>query len=482
MRITSAERASLAAQLRRRYEAGERSPQLASDYGLTVNLTLTLLREAGTLIRSSGPQTQPRATPQRGTCTVTDENGRCGEQVYNISRGLCQKHYGRWWNHGDPLVVLPHHRPFAVTGEERASLAAELRRRYEAGESTLQLAAAIGKSKPFVRTLLREAGTEIKATGRYRTYDRQLNARVIEQYESGQSVQTIADSLGRSYTFVLKMLIRSRVARRPPSREADFRGFNAFTEDNRRLWASAHPGEPNPFACTADGCNQLADPAKHYLCQMHQRRLRISGKLERDACLRCARELDSMSSYLCSRCYQDWRYCSYAEHAGDRILPLTEMSTTIKCRECGRYDNSRRRGRLCERCGKPLGSQAPARTICVSCWEGVPGCIDRSGECSQPPGLMHGERCGVHYHRARRQGIITAKRCLRYDVCGGHATVGGGALFCSACQTAGWEHCGACGLVYQAPEPRLRRRNLCLACGRERTEKYRRTQRERLLA
>jgi hypothetical protein len=53
----------------------------------------------------------------------------------------------------------------AVISEERVRLATELRTRYEAGDSTYTLAREIGRSADFVRALLVEAGTTMRAPG-----------------------------------------------------------------------------------------------------------------------------------------------------------------------------------------------------------------------------------------------------------------------------------------------------------------------------
>ena len=52
-----------------------------------------------------------------------------------------------------------------VAGESRAELAAELKRRYDSGESIRQLAAATGRSYGFVHRLLGEAGAELRGRG-----------------------------------------------------------------------------------------------------------------------------------------------------------------------------------------------------------------------------------------------------------------------------------------------------------------------------
>ena len=52
-----------------------------------------------------------------------------------------------------------------VLGEERSELAADLKRRYEEGESIRRLAAATGRSYGFVHRLLSEADVELRGRG-----------------------------------------------------------------------------------------------------------------------------------------------------------------------------------------------------------------------------------------------------------------------------------------------------------------------------
>ncbi|GHC84496.1 transcriptional regulator [Nocardiopsis terrae] len=52
-----------------------------------------------------------------------------------------------------------------VSGEDRSELAAELKRRYDGGESIRSLAAATGRSYGFVHRLLGEAGVELRGRG-----------------------------------------------------------------------------------------------------------------------------------------------------------------------------------------------------------------------------------------------------------------------------------------------------------------------------
>ncbi|WP_433426303.1 helix-turn-helix domain-containing protein (plasmid) [Microtetraspora malaysiensis] len=52
-----------------------------------------------------------------------------------------------------------------VVGEERARLGAELRKRYEAGETVRELASSTGRSYGFVHQVLSEAGVKLRSRG-----------------------------------------------------------------------------------------------------------------------------------------------------------------------------------------------------------------------------------------------------------------------------------------------------------------------------
>jgi hypothetical protein len=52
-----------------------------------------------------------------------------------------------------------------VTGADRAKLAADLRKRYEAGESIRSLATSTGRSYGFVHRILTENGAPLRGRG-----------------------------------------------------------------------------------------------------------------------------------------------------------------------------------------------------------------------------------------------------------------------------------------------------------------------------
>ena len=52
-----------------------------------------------------------------------------------------------------------------VTGADRTKLAADLKKRYDAGESIRSLAAATGRSYGFVHRILSETGVSLRGRG-----------------------------------------------------------------------------------------------------------------------------------------------------------------------------------------------------------------------------------------------------------------------------------------------------------------------------
>jgi hypothetical protein len=52
-----------------------------------------------------------------------------------------------------------------ITGGERERLSAELRRRYESGESIRSLAASTGRSYGFIHRVLSESGATLRGRG-----------------------------------------------------------------------------------------------------------------------------------------------------------------------------------------------------------------------------------------------------------------------------------------------------------------------------
>ncbi len=63
------------------------------------------------------------------------------------------------WHSRPPDAVV------RVTGDDRSTLAADLKKRYEKGESIRLLAASSGRSYGFVHRILSESGTTLRGRG-----------------------------------------------------------------------------------------------------------------------------------------------------------------------------------------------------------------------------------------------------------------------------------------------------------------------------
>lgn len=66
---------------------------------------------------------------------------------------------------GRVLVVETLRKGTRVTGNERKKLAAELKKKYDSGESIRSLAASTGRSYGFVHRMLSESGVTLRGRG-----------------------------------------------------------------------------------------------------------------------------------------------------------------------------------------------------------------------------------------------------------------------------------------------------------------------------
>jgi hypothetical protein len=76
----------------------------------------------------------------------------------------------RWWRYGqfstrEDRVTETLKKGTRVTGADRTRLAADLKKRYNSGESIRALAAATGRSYGFVHRLLTENGVSLRGRG-----------------------------------------------------------------------------------------------------------------------------------------------------------------------------------------------------------------------------------------------------------------------------------------------------------------------------
>jgi hypothetical protein len=411
------------ASLRTRYEAGETVSDIAASIGYSAAYVYDLLSEAGTVMRRSGPP---------------------------------------------PTWHPPGY-------AERTKRDAEILQRYQDGETSRELGRALGISKATVQRVVRKAGIARPPGRRLSENATALAAQIVDDYESGKTMAVIAESTGMSVSFVKDVLIRHDIEIRPRNSDP-FRGLNAFTEENRILFAAANPGKPNPFTCQADvpgGCNELADPGAHYLCGRHRARIERTGIVARP-CASCGRDRDTPGGgYLCSSCYgKGWRYCT-SEHLGSPVVTIADMpsvNSSGSCRECARIERLAKLGFVCQKCGKPILADrihVASRTLCLDCWDGQPGCVDRSPECSENPQLQGEEgqkRCYVHHSRAWQAGLVARRPpCAK---CGAKITNRGNPKLCDDCRGLGWKRCGKCGRIWQRPVSVKGTRAYCPECMR----------------
>ncbi|WNV83053.1 helix-turn-helix domain-containing protein [Umezawaea sp. Da 62-37] len=198
-------RAELVVELRRRYELGASSEDLARPDIGSGRYVRTLLREAGTTLRKGG-----------GVSLAQQARGR---------RIACQ-----------PLVTMPGHdqlmdqdrspvgpdeppvTPLYVTDlEERRAWGLQFWQRYQDGESTAALAAAIGRPRGFVVKLIAEVGGTFP---RKRTPEecRELGDRLRRDYERGLTIAELATPDVGSEAYVGSLLRDAGTLMRPSQR------------------------------------------------------------------------------------------------------------------------------------------------------------------------------------------------------------------------------------------------------------------------
>jgi hypothetical protein len=68
-------------------------------------------------------------------------------------------------NHGEVRVVETLKKGSRVTGSDRDRLAADLKRQYDSGESIRSLAESTGRSYGFVHRMLTESGVTLRGRG-----------------------------------------------------------------------------------------------------------------------------------------------------------------------------------------------------------------------------------------------------------------------------------------------------------------------------
>lgn len=92
--------------------------------------------------------------------------------------------------------------------------AAELRRRYEAGETTAQLLASEGGSYDSIKRAIKRVGGKLRENPAPTTKPGEIEA-IAAMYKAGASQQRISLEIGRSQSFVTRAMKRHDIERRP---------------------------------------------------------------------------------------------------------------------------------------------------------------------------------------------------------------------------------------------------------------------------
>lgn len=120
-----------------------------------------------------------------------------------------------------------------ITGEARETLAGQLSRRYQAGESIRAIAADLGRSYGFVQTLLREAGVILRTRGgdtrssvareRQATVAQRTTSTTVPAVEDPEKVQSLE----------IQQMVAEPVAEVPDEAVRVSDAENPATEDNK---------------------------------------------------------------------------------------------------------------------------------------------------------------------------------------------------------------------------------------------------------
>ena len=208
-----------AAVVRRYTTGGQTMESIARDLGMSLSKVHRLLAESGTPRRPSGPDgtSAPQGSPRREeqTAEVVRRYTTGGQSVERIARdtGMSpSKVYGLLVESGTPRRSRGWSPAFAnkTSSPRRAEQTAEVVRRYTTGGQTIQsIAQDTGMSYSKVRKLLVETGTPRRRGG-------ELTGEVVRQYTTGgQTIRSIARDMGLSYCKVRCLLIKSGTPLRP---------------------------------------------------------------------------------------------------------------------------------------------------------------------------------------------------------------------------------------------------------------------------
>lgn len=206
-----------------RYEGGETSTSLAQEFGVDPTTVMNILRRHGKRSRDRNLFT---AEQKAEICRLYQE----GESNIRLAKQFgCSASTITTILKQGKAQLRPHgssQKRFTKQQEE------EIKQLYLNGESTIQLAKALGTSPGTISRILEVAGVERKYQGRNdltRKFSDQEEQEICDRYEAGESRTDLAARFGSSPSTITNVLDRRGVERRsiseahgglPPEQEA----------------------------------------------------------------------------------------------------------------------------------------------------------------------------------------------------------------------------------------------------------------------
>ena len=196
------------------YEQGDTVREIAAATGRADRTVRKALKDAGVAMHSGGsglPEAESKQL-QKVAAAAYRRGDTIGEIVAATgrSRAVVRK------------ALLDAGVKLRTTGQrlskaERRQLQKVAVTAYERGDTMAEIAAATGRSRAAVRKALRDAGVELRTTGRRlsETERDHLKEVAVAAYEQGDTVRKIAASTGYSYGGVHKVLVDAGVTLRP---------------------------------------------------------------------------------------------------------------------------------------------------------------------------------------------------------------------------------------------------------------------------
>jgi transposase len=200
-----------------RYRSGQTVETIAVDIGVSSSVVRRILRSEGISTRTSTQTAALRLAPLREQIVTSYQQGHTLTEVARlvdrsityVRTVLVEQGVPRRASGGKPKP--------RSTSRERPDCVAEIKARYERGESINTISVHLDVPDTFVKQTLRDAGVTMRTAREVSQMKRALlAAQIVDGYRNGQSIATVAKTVGRSRGFVRDVLIQEQIARRPP--------------------------------------------------------------------------------------------------------------------------------------------------------------------------------------------------------------------------------------------------------------------------